>query len=208
MDLLSFPPEDMLQIVDRIIHLIKESWLPVFLVWFITKFKEEISQLIGRIEEFDLFGNSVKTKKQQSEEPSKDEKKAIEEASQVESGEETKPQNSDDSERTMFLKNYVFEIAYREIFGSQINILLDLEANLSNWVPGSSLIKHYNNVGWTENKYPFREYMNYLNSRFLVEFKPRENVLDDTLDYYKLSNFGKEFLEYLRRNNISLVKQS
>ncbi len=101
-----------------------------------------------------------------------------------------------EEEKNRFLVHYHFEKTYRLIFGSQLNILSNLELNP--YFSREEIIKIYN-ASPISKSYPFINYMGFLvNMRFLDEIQSTSE--------YKLTDLGKLFLQYLRTENVLMIK--
>lgn len=96
-------------------------------------------------------------------------------------------------------KKRLFERVYGSIFGSQLHLLIAL--SVRDRMPYSEALQYYNNVIKTNptlSSYPADSYFNFLITPQLI----KRDFIDNT-DYVVINEMGKEFLEYVKSENLT-----
>jgi hypothetical protein len=163
-------------VIEQYIELIF-SW-PVVAFVAIIMFHKEIRELIGRIQRIQKGDFSIDIPSRQKQVN----KKTFEKFA-------AKKPNS-------YEALYGFEKTYRLIFGSQLYILQLIENSPGKKTDEATLVALHNRTIW-KRTYPFADYIGFLINTKLLEKK--ESI-------YFITTVGKNFLEYLRKNNIPLQK--
>jgi hypothetical protein len=91
-----------------------------------------------------------------------------------------------------------FEKTYRLIFGSQLYLLTSISNSGNKKIHAGIAETMYTKTSWP-GRYPFKDYVNFLERSELVVYDPSTNT-------YAITALGQEFLSYLSRNNIPLIK--
>lgn len=198
-------PELILQAVDRIIGLIRVSWLAIFLYFFVNKFQSQIGYFIDRLKRIGLPGDiSLEAQaKEQTVEAEEDKNKLNQLATDLKLSENVNSRllellgQTTKSKQDFELLFYIEKI-YRLIFGSQLTILDRLNKSLEG-IDLITIVLLYRISGWQERGYPIDQYLGFLQNFALMTF-------DSIKQRYFITPFGGLFLEYLQREGISLIK--
>jgi len=190
---------------DQIVNFLRILAWPLVVLYVLNRFHIEISNLINRVKSITGPGGiGVETAEEQRkvEETEKVEKlsKELEDVRNIntrlqELADVTKKSAQD------YQLLYHFEKTYRLIFGSQLQILKDLEQSSEGQELAFPLLR-YRASGWYEKGYALSDYMNFLINSGLVEFTsgPRSTII------YKITTMGRLFLLYLVANSMFLEK--
>ena len=191
--------------VEIILNYLKaflNSWPLIILITFIV-YKKQISSLLNRVYKGKFYGASfeatstIQRKKFDNVEKFENLKKQ-QEAIKYCRENPKEAVNYYTSMYTNLYKAFVFEKAFNVVFGTQIRLLEDLEQQ-----EGISVEKSQLNVF-------YKEYLNRTNPlykrstqqeyfAFLYYFKFIEDINKNSHNYTQISNLGKEFLIYIRK---------
>ncbi|MBU1088708.1 hypothetical protein KKA02_02415 [Patescibacteria group bacterium] len=97
-------------------------------------------------------------------------------------------------DRDGFFLLYHFERTYRLIFGSQLSLLNIISKMNKKEINNLLAQSWYNRTSW-HGKYPFINYMNFLNTSQLTTYNSNTNT-------YSITKFGEAFLNYLNKYQI------
>jgi hypothetical protein len=200
------------KILDYLIEILKIIVWPALILSILFTLKKEIVNLINRIKTWGFKDNKIEFYNQTKQDGINDTTQVDNFLGQFSSGSEEfltkKYQSIVHDESLESVKRHFkaslligeFNFLYYNIFGSQLNILLILEK--SSLETYTSLRRFYEeariNYAITFPAfYPYEQYIDFLTSRGLISINS---------DSANLTNFGKDFLKYLRTNGYVMIK--
>jgi hypothetical protein len=206
--LLEFFPNYYLQVIDKIIELIRAVWIPAIIIWLVKKYDLEVSNFISRIIKFTTPGGlSFDAAQEQQEEEKKEDNELETLAREIETSQNVRDKLFELLEETNKTKEEVtlllfFEKIYRLIFGTQLKLLNNMILSDGKCSLTMAIISHRAS-GWNEKGYDFNNWIGFLTKQNIITYVSGTNQEDC---YYEITNLGKLFMSYLALNKISLNK--
>lgn len=192
-----------MNLIDRLIEILHILTWPLTLIFCLKLFEHEIRNFIARLKSFSVpggVGAEAFESQQKVEENKKIEALALE-LDKKKNLEQFLIKTLDEKEKTV--KEYQlllhFEKSYRLIFGSQLNILIQLRKQLADGLDIASVVLMYRASGWYERGYQIDSYFAFLTNSGFIEYNKEGNK-------YRITALGIVFLDYLQRENIPLNK--
>ncbi|MDO8650015.1 MAG: hypothetical protein Q7K33_01765 [Candidatus Berkelbacteria bacterium] len=107
---------------------------------------------------------------------------------------------SEDASRDAALHRvlYHFEKTNRVIFGSQLQLLLNLQSTPGKKMHTEALRRYHAATVWGST-YPFESYIGFLETSELLKYSTSD-------DSYQITELGEAFIRYLKENNVPLYK--
>jgi hypothetical protein len=192
-----------MQLLDRLIEIIRFLVWPLTMVFTIKLFEQEIRNFIARLKSFSGPGGvgAEAYEGQQKVEENRKIEELVSELEKKKDLEKTLIEALNETDRN--IKEYElllhFEKTYRLIFGSQLGILLRLRDQLIEGVDAATIVLMYRASGWYEKGYQIGNYLGFLTNSGLTELNNGNNK-------YKITALGIVFLGYLEKENIPLNK--